>query len=67
MYRSHYNLKKKPFEPSPDPKFMWLSDKQIEIISRLAKTIQRDGGILLLTGDIGMGNHVYQLSCECSE
>jgi type II secretory pathway predicted ATPase ExeA len=38
---------------------MWLSDKQIEIISRLAKTIQRDGGILLLTGDIGMGKTTF--------
>ena len=55
MYRSHYNLKKNPFEPTPDPEFIWLSDKLMKVFAQLEHAIQLDGGILALTGDVGMG------------
>jgi general secretion pathway protein A len=59
MYRSHYQLKKKPFEPAPDPEFIWLSDKHIEIIAQLKEAIQMDDGILAMTGDVGMGKTTF--------
>ncbi len=59
MYHSHYKLKRKPFEASPDPEFIWLSDKQIEIITHLEKAIAMDGGMLVLAGDIGMGKTTF--------
>jgi general secretion pathway protein A len=30
MYLDHYNLKLKPLEMSPDPRFLWLGEKHIE-------------------------------------
>lgn len=59
MYRSHYNLKKKPFEPTPDPEFIWLSDKLMKVFAQLEYAIQLDDGILALAGDVGMGKTTF--------
>ena len=55
MYLTHYNLRIKPFETSPDPKFFWLSEKHKEALASLKYAIQENKGFLLLTGDIGTG------------
>jgi general secretion pathway protein A len=55
MYLTHYNLKIMPFETSPDPKFIWLSEKHKEALASLKYGIQENKGFLLLTGDIGTG------------
>ena len=55
MYLKHYNLVIKPFETSPDPKFIWLSEKHKEALATLKYGIQENKGFLLLTGDIGTG------------
>jgi general secretion pathway protein A len=55
MYLTHYNLRAKPFELNPDPKFMWLSEKHKEALATLEYGIQENKGFLLLTGDIGTG------------
>ena len=55
MYLTNYNLRFMPFEPSPDPKFIWLSEKHREALSVLEYGIIRNRGFLLLTGDIGTG------------
>jgi len=55
MYLTHYNLRIKPFETSPDPKFIWLSEKHKEALASLKYGIQENKGFLLLTGDIGTG------------
>jgi general secretion pathway protein A len=44
-----------PFETSPDPKFLWLSEKHKEALASLKYGIQENKGFLLLTGDIGTG------------
>jgi general secretion pathway protein A len=44
-----------PFETSPDPKFLWLSEKHEEALASLKYGIQENKGFLLLTGDIGTG------------
>lgn len=59
MYRSHFNLKEKPFESTPDPDFIWLGEKQIEAATLLKQEIQRQAGILVLTGDTGMGKSTF--------
>lgn len=59
MYRSHYNLEKKPFEPTPDPEFIWLSDRLMKVVAQLERAIQSDGSILALTGDVGMGKTTF--------
>jgi general secretion pathway protein A len=55
MYLNHYNLKLKPFEESPDPKFFWLSEKHKEALACLRYGIQENKAFLLLNGDIGTG------------
>lgn len=55
MYRSHYNLKEKPFQISTDPKFLWLGEKHQEALAILKYGIMDNRGFLLLTGDVGTG------------
>jgi general secretion pathway protein A len=66
MYLTHYNLRIKPFETSPDPKFFWLSEKHKEALASLKYGIQENKGFLLLTGDIGTGKTTL-LNCFLNE
>ena len=55
MYTDYYNLKEKPFDISPDPKFAWLGDKHAEAIAMMEYGIIENTGFLMLTGDVGVG------------
>ena len=55
MYLAHYNLKEKPFNISPDSRFLWLSDKHREGLATLKYGVMEEKGFLVLTGDIGTG------------
>lgn len=58
MYLSHYNLNVKPFEMSPDSRFLWLGEKHEEALAALEYGILESKGFLLLTGDAGTGKTV---------
>ena len=55
MYLNHYGLDRKPFDISPDPSFLWMSEKHKEALAHLKYGIIDDKGFLVLTGDIGTG------------
>jgi general secretion pathway protein A len=55
MYLNHYGLDRKPFDISPDPSFLWMSDKHKEALAHLKYGIIDDKGFLVLTGDVGTG------------
>jgi general secretion pathway protein A len=55
MYLDHYNLKSKPFNISPDSRFLWLSEKHKEGLANLKYGVMENKGFLVLTGDIGTG------------
>lgn len=55
MYLSHYNLRVKPFQLSPDPKFLWLGEQYREALAALEYGIRSTKGLILLTGDVGTG------------
>ncbi|MCF6246213.1 MAG: AAA family ATPase [Desulfobacula sp.] len=55
MYTSFYNLKRKPFQISSDPDFMWFGEKHKEALATLKYGILDNKGFLLLTGDVGTG------------
>jgi len=55
MYLSHYNLLKKPFQITTDPKFLWLGDKHKEALATLKYGVVDQKGFLLVTGDVGTG------------
>lgn len=66
MYLTHYGLKRKPFNISPDPLFLWLGKRHQEALATLRYGIIDNKGFLLLTGDIGTGktvllNHLIKL------
>ena len=55
MYLEFFQLKTKPFQISPDPRFLWLGETHKEALSILKYGIMDNRGLLLLVGDIGTG------------
>jgi len=55
MYEQFYGLKEKPFNLTPDPKFLFLSSWHREALEHLAYGVANKEGFILITGDIGTG------------
>jgi len=55
MYLSFYGLKEKPFNATPDPKFLYLSPAHREALAQLVYGAQERKGFILLTGKVGTG------------
>jgi len=55
LYLSYWGLKEKPFENTPDPRFMYYSIKHKEALLNLLYAVNENKGAALLTGDIGCG------------
>ena len=58
MYEAHWGLKEKPFENTPDPRFIYFSHEHLEAISRLTFAVEERKGAALLTGEYGCGKTV---------
>lgn len=54
MYEDFFGLNAKPFSKTPDPRFMFLSRKHKEALSRLVYAVE-ERDLILLTGEIGCG------------
>ena len=55
MYEDYYGLTAKPFNITPDLDFLFLSHNHQKAITCMEYGVNEDTGIILLTGDIGMG------------
>jgi len=55
MYKSLYKLESRPFEPLPDPSFLWLGGRHKEALSILQDGILDNLGFVLLAGAAGTG------------
>ncbi len=55
MYLSFYNLSKKPFTISADPRFLWQGEKHKEAFANLKYGLLDLNGYVVLTGDVGTG------------
>ena len=55
MYQEFFSLKEQPFSISPDPDFLFLSDRHKEALAHLSYGLQGNGGFVLLTGEVGTG------------
>ena len=55
MYEAFYGLREKPFNLTPDPRFLFLSDKHKEAFAHLLYGIKYRSGFVEITGDIGTG------------
>jgi general secretion pathway protein A len=50
-----FGLQQKPFNPTPDPRFLYLSPGHREGLAHLLYGVQEHKGFILLTGEIGTG------------
>jgi len=55
VYLDHWELKEKPFENTPDPRFFFQSDQHREALMRVLYAIHEAKGAALLTGEYGCG------------
>ena len=55
MYENFYRLTAKPFNVTPDPRFLYLSESHKEALANLLYGIQERKGFILLTGEVGTG------------
>jgi general secretion pathway protein A len=58
MYTNFYNLKEKPFEIAPDPRFLYLSGSHREALAHLIYAVRERKGFTVLTGEVGTGKTV---------
>jgi general secretion pathway protein A len=54
-YERYYNLREKPFSLSTDPRFFYRGGVHAPVLHSLAAAIRRREGLIVLTGDIGLG------------
>ena len=55
MYRDFYGFQDKPFNQTPDPHFIFLSQNHREAIAHLLYGINSHVGFISLTGEVGSG------------
>jgi len=55
MYQEYYGLTEKPFNLTPDPRFLYLSKKHKEAFAHLMYGIQHRSGFVMVSGEIGTG------------
>ena len=55
MYEAFYGLRERPFNLTPDPKYLYLSEKHKEAFAHLIYGIKNRNGFVMITGEIGTG------------
>jgi general secretion pathway protein A len=55
MYRKFYGFKERPFEITPDPDFVYLSEIHKEALAHLTYAIREGKGFSVITGEAGTG------------
>jgi general secretion pathway protein A len=55
MYKRFYNLQRNPFEITPDPSFLFATQKHNEALAALYYGVKRRKGFVVMTGEVGTG------------
>ena len=55
MYTQFFGLSEPPFSISPNPKYLYMSERHGEALAHLNYGLQDGGGFVLLTGEVGTG------------
>jgi len=55
MYAQFFGLREKPFAITPDPRYLFMSERHAEALAHLMYGINEAGGFVQLTGEIGTG------------
>lgn len=62
MYLSHFGLSETPFNITPDPRYLFMSDRHREAMAHLTFGVTQGGGFVQLTGEVGTGKTTI---CRC--
>lgn len=62
MYQEFFGLKEAPFSIAPNPHYLYMSKQHHEALAHLVYGVGRDGGFVLLTGEVGTGKTTI---CRC--
>src|SRR5277367_3890934 len=55
MYKAHFNLKRNPFDLTPDPAFLFPTARHNEALAALYYGVRQHKGFVVVTGEIGTG------------
>jgi general secretion pathway protein A len=55
VYKDFYGLQEEPFNITPDPRFLYWSQKHLEAFRHLVYGVQSNRGLAVLTGEAGTG------------
>ncbi len=55
MYEAFFGFREKPFNLTPDPRFLYLSAKHSEAFAHLEFGLKQRGGFVAVTGEVGTG------------
>ncbi|MDP2865962.1 MAG: AAA family ATPase [Elusimicrobiota bacterium] len=64
MYQKHWNLKKLPFENTPDTEFFFESESHEEAFSRLSYVVEEKKACAVITGAYGTGKTLILKALE---
>ncbi len=55
MYTDFFGLHEKPFSITPDPRYLFMSERHGEALAHLVYGVTESGGFIQLTGEVGTG------------
>ena len=55
MYTSFFGLNEKPFSITPDPRYLYMSERHAEALAHLIYGVRESDGFIQLTGEVGTG------------
>ena len=55
MYTEFFGLNEKPFSITPDPRYLYMTDRHTDALAHLVYGIRESGGFIQLTGEVGTG------------
>jgi general secretion pathway protein A len=55
MYTSFFGLNEEPFSITPNPRYLYMSERHTEALAHLIYGIKDSGGFIQLTGEVGTG------------
>ncbi len=62
MYTAHFGLRELPFAITPDPRYLYMSERHREALAHLLYGVSAGGGFVQLTGEVGTGKTTV---CRC--
>ncbi|HLG16583.1 MAG TPA: AAA family ATPase, partial [Blastocatellia bacterium] len=55
MYQQYYGMREIPFSLAPDPKYLFRTESLLEVFANLQYGIENGKGLVVVTGEVGVG------------